>query len=126
MAPEILKLKPQSKKVDIWSLGILLYELFEGQSPFRGKNLIKIYQKVMMQKIVFSTQTNPELISLLLQVLCVKPSKRPDINQILNHPYIIKVKNKYFSNKEERKTHKTCFKLNVTKVQNGLSDEDID
>lgn len=34
MAPEILKLKPQSKKVDIWSLGILLYELFEGSSPY--------------------------------------------------------------------------------------------
>ena len=35
MAPEIVKEKPYDKGVDVWSLGILLYELTHGYSPFR-------------------------------------------------------------------------------------------
>ena len=34
MAPEILKEKPYNQGIDIWSLGILLYELLHGFSPF--------------------------------------------------------------------------------------------
>ena len=39
MAPEIYKRKNQTKKTDVWSLGILLYELFHGHPPFRGSTL---------------------------------------------------------------------------------------
>lgn len=36
MAPETLQGMNQTKKTDIWSLGILLYELFHLQAPFAG------------------------------------------------------------------------------------------
>jgi len=35
MAPEIIKEKPYNQGIDVWSLGILLYELIHGYSPFR-------------------------------------------------------------------------------------------
>jgi len=35
MAPEIVKDKPYNQCIDVWSLGILLYELLHGYSPFR-------------------------------------------------------------------------------------------
>jgi serine/threonine protein kinase len=37
MAPEVIKEKPYNQSIDVWSLGILLYELLHGYSPFRAK-----------------------------------------------------------------------------------------
>lgn len=38
MSPEILENKSYDKSVDIWSLGILLFELYHNRSPFKGKS----------------------------------------------------------------------------------------
>jgi serine/threonine protein kinase len=58
MAPEIIKEMPYDKSIDVWSLGILLYELIHGYSPFRAdgdqeeehtqifKNIIKFKFKI--------------------------------------------------------------------------------
>ena len=38
MAPEMILNKPHDHKLDIWCLGILLYELLHGYPPFKGRN----------------------------------------------------------------------------------------
>ena len=38
MAPEIINESPYDNGIDVWSLGILLYELIHGYSPFRAKS----------------------------------------------------------------------------------------
>jgi calcium/calmodulin-dependent protein kinase I/calcium-dependent protein kinase len=38
MAPELLKGKPYDSKVDVWSLGIMFYEMITGFTPFKGIN----------------------------------------------------------------------------------------
>jgi len=35
MAPEVVKEEEYSKSIDVWSLGVLLYEILHGYSPFR-------------------------------------------------------------------------------------------
>lgn len=37
MAPEMIQKKPYDYKIDIWALGILLFELIQGFAPFRGE-----------------------------------------------------------------------------------------
>lgn len=44
MAPEIYQRKLQTEKVDIWALGILLYEMVHMKTPFKNKNLDECFQ----------------------------------------------------------------------------------
>jgi serine/threonine protein kinase len=37
MAPEMVDEKPSTTKVDMWALGVILYEFFSNQLPFRGE-----------------------------------------------------------------------------------------
>ena len=37
MAPEMILRKSYTHKIDIWGLGILLFELIEGRAPFEGQ-----------------------------------------------------------------------------------------
>lgn len=46
MAPEILMRKPYNYKVDIWALGVLYYELIEGNSPFQGSSYDEIAESI--------------------------------------------------------------------------------
>jgi serine/threonine protein kinase len=46
MSPEIIKGKPAGKKSDIFSLGILLYQLSTGESPFYGSNTHAVLVKI--------------------------------------------------------------------------------
>ncbi len=43
MAPEIFQYGKYGKEVDVWGLGVLLYELHHGYSPFRASSIFKIY-----------------------------------------------------------------------------------
>ena len=47
MAPEIYETEQYDEKVDIWGLGILLYEMIHGNSPFVGKCAFKIFRNIV-------------------------------------------------------------------------------
>ena len=46
MAPEVLKGEQYNELADIWSIGVILFELLIGKPPFEAKNI-----KVLMKKI---------------------------------------------------------------------------
>jgi len=52
VAPEIILHKPYGKEVDIWSLGILIYYLLTGNSPFFGVSKIDTNQERFSKKII--------------------------------------------------------------------------
>lgn len=47
MAPEILEKRSYTYKADIWSLGVLIYELYTGFPPFTGKNKKELKQNII-------------------------------------------------------------------------------
>ena len=97
IAPEIFLHNPYSHKVDIWSIGILLYYLATGGIlPFDDE---KFDEKIIGKKIVFTHQEYPEenfgdkskaLICLIDKALEKTPEKRITINEFLKEEWLNK------------------------------------
>ena len=98
LSPEIVQNKPYNFKSDIWSLGVLLYEMSVLKMPFDATSLPMLSLKIMRGQ--YPSLPNPfsrdikNLISMMLQV---EPTKRPTITELLRQP-IIKNRIKNFLN----------------------------
>lgn len=88
MAPEIFESSAYDFTVDIWSLGILLFELLHGFSPFRGKGIFEIYRNIVTNRIPFKESLDPQARALITMILQRAPTKRPTVQAILAHPYL--------------------------------------
>ena len=47
MAPELVRHQKYSEKVDVWSIGIITYQLLSGRTPFDGKNIKSINKNIL-------------------------------------------------------------------------------
>ncbi|XP_052774404.1 serine/threonine-protein kinase Nek8-like isoform X1 [Mya arenaria] len=90
ISPELCEGKPYNQKSDIWALGCVLYELASLKRAFEAANLPALILKIMRGTFSpISEHYSNELRSLILSMLHLDPSKRPDINQIMAQPIII-------------------------------------
>ena len=75
MAPEILKDQPYSYGIDVWALGILLYELTHGYSPFRAttqEGHDEIMRNIVKYKFKIEKNLSPTLEDLILSKYSIK------------------------------------------------------
>ena len=75
-APEMINKSGYNKSVDFWGLGILLYEMLVGCTPFMDPDPIKIYQKINKGKISFPKTMNKDAKMLIKHFLSVDVNKR--------------------------------------------------
>ena len=88
MAPEIVYKRPYDYRVDIWSLGVLLYELIHSESPYKGRSLPDIMKALSRGVIKFSSNCSTEAKDLIQKILKQNPNERPNLSQILSHPWV--------------------------------------
>eukprot|EP00742_Colponemidia_sp_Colp-10_P009715 GILJ01010622.1.p1 GENE.GILJ01010622.1~~GILJ01010622.1.p1 ORF type:complete len:812 (+),score=109.75 GILJ01010622.1:69-2504(+) len=85
LSPELCENKEYSEKTDVWSLGVLLYELAALEPPFAGRNLIELAQCVVQGIYAPLPKTYSRRVSSLVsQLLQRDPERRPDLQWILS------------------------------------------
>lgn len=88
MAPEIHQNKQYDSRVDIWALGIVLYELVMLKKPFEGQS-DEIVEKVMkMEYVPFPKNIDPNLDKLLKLMLNPNSNSRYTAKELLQLDYI--------------------------------------
>lgn len=87
MAPELMVKMKYNMKADIWSFGVILYEMLHGRNPYYlASNLPELRELMQSQKITFG-QFSPECIDLLQRILQTDPIKRISWEDFFNHDW---------------------------------------
>lgn len=91
IAPEVLydDGEGHSFEVDIWSVGVILYTMLVGRPPFQTSDIQKIYARIKNNdyEIPAEAGLRPEAQDLITSILAPKPSDRPSLIEIMNHPW---------------------------------------
>lgn len=89
LSPEIIQGKLYDNKSDIWSLGVLLYEMMTFKMPFEANTLPMLSMKIMRGNYTPpSSMYTKDLREIVSKCLMVDPSRRPSIREILKMPII--------------------------------------
>nr|AML77024.1 putative LOV domain-containing protein [Boswellia sacra] len=93
IAPEIITGAGHSSAIDWWALGILLYEMLYGRTPFRGKNRQKTFANILHKDLTFPSSIPVSLAArqLINALLNRDPAYRlgsnTGANEIKQHPF---------------------------------------
>jgi len=61
MAPEVVQEQPYNHTVDLWSLGVILYELFVGQPPFYTNSIYSLINHIVKDPVKYPKHMSAEL-----------------------------------------------------------------
>ena len=89
MAPEILKgNKNYDYKCDLWSIGIIIYQLFFKDYPYKGKTEYAILEQIKtFGKKILKRTNNKNLDNLIDSLLIREPEKRINYEEYFNHSF---------------------------------------
>ena len=90
MAPELLKEKEYSYEVDIWALGIIIYQILIGKTPFETNDFSELLQKVKRMEYTFPINIDNDAKDLISKILVEDPLKRLTLDKILEHNFFKK------------------------------------
>lgn len=90
MAPEIMLKKLYTEAVDVWALGLILFEMIFGFHPFnKCKDMRELKETILISiKLPIKKEISQDCFDLLLMMLEIDPVKRIAISEIIKSPWI--------------------------------------
>ncbi|XP_047477476.1 serine/threonine-protein kinase 17B-like [Penaeus chinensis] len=91
LAPELVRRLSVGVPADYWSLGVLIYVLVSGRSPFLGVSPEATCRNILSGEVRFPVEhfasVTDEACELTRDLLVHDPAERPDLDRVLAHPW---------------------------------------
>ncbi|CAG9856976.1 unnamed protein product [Phyllotreta striolata] len=91
MSPEVISRLPYGPEVDIWSLGIMVIEMVDGEPPLFNEPPLQAMRRIREMpppKLKNSHKVSPRLQSFLDRMLVRDPIQRATAQELLAHPFL--------------------------------------
>ncbi|XP_052797004.1 serine/threonine-protein kinase ULK3-like isoform X5 [Mya arenaria] len=91
MAPEIICKGQYDARVDLWSIGVILYECLFGRPPYASKSFRELEEKIWDPKPVelpYGVEVSDNCRDLLLRLLKRNPDERISFEEFFVHPFL--------------------------------------
>lgn len=89
LAPEMVQMTGHDHNLDIWSLGVLLYEMVVGRPPFQCTNHTMLVTKILRVDYAFPAFVPHDIVDLVQRILRKECWTRLPIPQILRSPWVL-------------------------------------
>lgn len=93
MAPELISRLPYGPEVDIWSLGVMVIEMVDGEPPYFNEPPLKAMKMIrdnLPPRLKNAHKVSPSLKGFLDRLLVRDPAQRASANELLKHPFLTK------------------------------------
>uniref|UniRef100_A0AC34QJZ2 Protein kinase domain-containing protein n=1 Tax=Panagrolaimus sp. JU765 TaxID=591449 RepID=A0AC34QJZ2_9BILA len=126
-APEVIKFEPLDFHTDMWSVGVIVYILLSGESPFLGDNLALTYYNVERGLWEFCEEfeengVSEEAKDFINKLLILDKSQRMLPNDCLQHPWILNHREKA-RQIAQLKVEDDSSKIDTTKLRNYVKNK---
>ncbi|XP_011642390.1 serine/threonine-protein kinase PAK mbt [Pogonomyrmex barbatus] len=91
MSPEVISRLPYGPEVDIWSLGIMIIEMIDGEPPFFNEPPLQAMRRIRDMpppKLKNFHKVSPRLQGFLERMLVRDPAQRATAAELLQHPFL--------------------------------------
>ena len=126
MAPEVVKSQYYGCKVDIWSLGVVAFELIHKHSPFKSPDREVLLSNITRGNYYIDSSVTEIYSSFIRSCLEVNPINRSSASELLQHPIFDDVKHNMLSRSTIcdgssiiRKNYEAVFDMNASVLNNN-------
>lgn len=100
MAPEVMSRKAYGLKADIWSVGIIFFQMIYGIYPYDSVTALDMYRQIRNKKVLVKSTPesynritpSQEAYDFLKFLIVFETDKRPNWKEVAEHPFIKKSK----------------------------------
>ncbi|CAL8299916.1 unnamed protein product [Boreogadus saida] len=92
MAPEVISKSPYGTEVDVWSLGIMVVEMVDGEPPYFSETPVAAMKRLRDEHaptVRNVSQVSPVLKDFLDRMLTRDPMERASATDLLEHPFLL-------------------------------------
>ena len=90
LAPELVNNTGHDHRVDIWCIGVLMFELLTGHPPWMGEDVQTLKYNISRMKINWQKHMDPDAVDLIKKILRYNPEERISLINMLIHPFFTK------------------------------------